>query len=70
MIFADDIALCATDREEVGRKTENWRRVLEDRGMTVSRKKTKYMHVLKMVQRRVWMESWKERSRKESKQVG
>ena len=43
MMFADDIALCATDREEVERKTENWRRVLEDRGMKVSRKKIEYM---------------------------
>ena len=42
VLFADGIALCATDRE-VERKKKNWWRVLEDRGMKVSRKKTEYM---------------------------
>ena len=31
MLFADDIIICCNSREEVERKTECWRRALEDR---------------------------------------
>ena len=42
-MFADDVVLCSRTREEAEEKLEDWRRVLEDRGLKVSRKKTEYV---------------------------
>jgi len=43
MLFADDIVLIGKTKEEVQRKVEKWREMLEKRGMKVSRSKTEYM---------------------------
>jgi hypothetical protein len=42
MMFADDIALCGNTRQEVEKKTEDWRRVMKERGFKVNRNKTEY----------------------------
>ena len=43
MMFTDGIALCCKEREEVENKTEDWCRVMEERGLRVSLKKTENM---------------------------
>ena len=39
MMFADDLVLCREDREELGVALEGWRKVLEEGGLKVSRKR-------------------------------
>ena len=43
MLYADDIVLCGTRSEVVEKKLEEWRRAMEDRGLTINRKKTVYL---------------------------
>ena len=45
VLFADDVALVATTREEAERKLEMWRRALGDRGLKISRTKTEYLRL-------------------------
>ena len=42
MLYADDIVLCVTRSEVVEKKLEEWRRAMQDRGLTINRKKTVY----------------------------
>ena len=43
MMVADDIALCRAGREGLEVSLQGWRKVLEERGLEVSRKKTEYL---------------------------
>ena len=43
MMFADDIVMCREGRKETEVSLEGWRKVLEERGLKVSRKKTEYL---------------------------
>ena len=40
MMFADDVVLCARDKDVLELELELWREALEKRGMKVSRAKT------------------------------
>ena len=40
---ADDVVLCAREKDVLGLELEQWREALEKRGMKVSRAKTEYM---------------------------
>ena len=43
MSHADDIVLCGTRSQEVGKKLEEWRRAMADRELKINRKKTVYL---------------------------
>ena len=43
MMFADDVVLCREDKEELEVSLERWRKVFEERGLSVSRKKMEYL---------------------------
>ena len=43
MTFADDAVLCREDKEELEVSLERWRKVFEERGLRVSRKKMEYL---------------------------
>ena len=43
MMFADDVVLCAREKEVLELELEQWGQTLEKRGMKVSRTKTEYM---------------------------
>ncbi|XP_071740870.1 uncharacterized protein [Rutidosis leptorrhynchoides] len=43
LIFADDIVLVSETKDELNRKLELWREVLERNGLRISRQKTEYL---------------------------
>ena len=43
MMFADDVVLCAREKDVLELELEQWREALEKRGMKVSRAKPEYM---------------------------
>ena len=43
MMFADDVVLCAREKDVLELELEQWREALEKRGMKVLRAKTEYM---------------------------
>ena len=43
MMFADDVVLCAREKDVLELELDQWREVLEKRGMEVSRATTEYM---------------------------
>ena len=43
MMFADDVVLCAREKDELELELEQWREALEKRGIKVSRANTEYM---------------------------
>ncbi|XP_046994451.1 uncharacterized protein LOC124606512 [Schistocerca americana] len=51
MMFADDVVLCEQSIDRLEEKLEDWRKVLEERGVKISRTKSEYL-ALKDVQMR------------------
>ena len=45
MMFADDMVLCATDKDSLEDDLEIWREALEKRGLKVSGTKTEHMYL-------------------------
>ena len=43
MLFADDLVLCESTREEAEEQLEVWRNAIENKGLRVSRSKTEYL---------------------------
>ena len=46
MMFADYVVLCNKTIHEAKERLEVWRKVLEERGMKISRKKTEYFSLV------------------------
>ena len=46
-MFADDVVLCAREKDVMELELREWREALEKKGMKVSRAKTEYMTVSK-----------------------
>ncbi len=44
MMFADDVVLCARDKDMLGLELEKWRQALEKIGIKESRATTEYMY--------------------------
>ena len=70
MLFANDIVICKETREELERRLQSWRYVLERRGMKASRSKTKYLCINRNADETVKMEDTKVPKVKEFKYLG
>ena len=46
MMFADDVLLCSSTREELEKRLEIRIKALEEKGMKIIRKKTEYSYAL------------------------
>ena len=56
MMFVDDVVFCGEDKEELEVSLERWRKVIEERGLRVSRKKTEYLQAGGVEQRMVYIQ--------------
>ena len=43
MLFADNIVLSSSQCENVEKKLEEWRKVMKERGLKISRRKTEHL---------------------------
>ena len=56
MLFADDLLLAATTKEELEKRLERWRAALENAGLRISRSKTEFMKLFTQVEGPVMMD--------------
>ena len=56
MMFTDDVVLCREDKEELKVSLERWRKVFEERGLRVSRKKMEYLQAGGVEQKMVYIQ--------------